>query len=323
VEKLRFVPIYDPYTQKVRTLDAVAQEVAGWHSDYLKGSAFAADPTAACALTAMLDRKFLWNEKILRTKSGEWVSVKEALAGATQRAVGERLESLHGRALAAFQEGKADECAVRLAQFADILNEENRMGLDSAAPVEPANVVPVLMTVPDKEPAPLITQLEANPAELLRDGVALGRVGKTYLARETYQKIVDQYPHSGFADDALYKLAQDDYANLNYDAAVNRLNLLLERYYRSDLCDDALFMLGNCYVAKVVPSDEQRMAAVRNYKEILRQYEDGSKNWKAEVIQLVVDKEKAVQCYRLLLASFADSPYAGREKKDLVELEGN
>ena len=73
----------------------------------------------------------------------------------------------------------------------------------------------------------------------------------------------------------------------------------------------------------MIPNDAQRIAAVRNYKRILREYEDGSKNWKAEVIQLVANKSKAIQCYRLLLKSFPDSSYADRAKKKLVELEGN
>ncbi|MHC4120883.1 MAG: outer membrane protein assembly factor BamD [Planctomycetota bacterium] len=317
-EKLRFLPMYDPYTEKVRTLESLGRDLASRNSDYLRGSAFAADPVASCTLAAMLDVKFLWNEKILRTESGEWVSVREAIEGAANKAVGIQLNSLHVQAQKAMAAGKPDQCARLLGEFSEIVETENARVARASQTNTTAENPPATAS---RRPRSVIAELEADPAGLLRRAADFKRVGKGYRANQNYRSIVESYPHSGFADDALLNLAEDDYANLRYDECISKLNTLLERYYRSDDCDNALSLLGDCYLARVVPTDARRMAAIRNYKQILAKYEDGSRNWKAEVIELVFNKQKAIECYGLLLDAFPDSPYAARAKKKLTELE--
>ena len=322
-EKLRFVPVYDPYTRNIRTLDAIAQDAASNRSGYLEGSAFADDPAAACALTIMLDTNFLWNSKILRTESGEWISAKEALADSAHKAVGQELISLQEQAQKAMIAGDSDQSARLLSQFSNVTMESNRKATGVTSGENPSNVMKALSNNSAKQPAPIVAQLEGEPAELLRNAKALQHVGKSYRATQNYQRLLDQYPHSGFADDALLRLAEDDYTNLKYDECINKLHTLLERYYRSDYCDNALYILGNCYLAKVNPTDDQRIAAVRNYRQILSEYEVDSTNWKAEVVWLVVNKEKATQCYRLLVQSFPDSPYTSEATMKLAKLEDN
>ena len=326
-EKMRFLPVYDPYEGKLRTLDGAARDFVDSHGGTFEGSAFAADPVGTTTLTLMLDRKALWNKRILRTKNGDWTSVREAIEmGGSMGEIGTRMSDLHRGALAAFQAGHKGKSMSMLGQFADLAQSSNHRSLGDQASQpgskSASGVFDALSAAQDASKAS--APLESKPIDLLRKAENHRRLGKTHRALQSLRALVEGYPHSGFADDALYGLARADFDSLNVGRCTDQLNVLLERYPTSARCDDALYLLGNCYESLVMPTtDKQREAAVRNYKEILRKYEDESVDWEAEIIELVLYKRQAVDCYTLLLEAFGDSAYRERAKHKLIELEGN
>jgi hypothetical protein len=65
-----------------------------------------------------------------------------------------------------------------------------------------------------------------------------------------YQKILKDHPTSTFADDALLRLAQCDFARGLYIAADKKVRQLPKQYPDSPLCDDAHYMRIQCLKAR-------------------------------------------------------------------------
>lgn len=74
-----------------------------------------------------------------------------------------------------------------------------------------------------------LARLESNPDE----------------SRKYFQLIVDKYPLSDAADDALLGLAQYQYAKGNYTEAAEHYDQLIKEYPQSDLCAEASYWRAN------------------------------------------------------------------------------
>ncbi len=65
-----------------------------------------------------------------------------------------------------------------------------------------------------------------------------------------YKRIVEEFPTSAFADDALLRLAEYDFALGLYHSSAQRYLQLAQRYPASPLCDDAHYMRIQCLLAR-------------------------------------------------------------------------
>lgn len=65
-----------------------------------------------------------------------------------------------------------------------------------------------------------------------------------------YKRIVEDFPTSAFADDALLRMAEYDFALGLYHSSSQRYLQLAQRYPASPLCDDAYYMRIQCLLAR-------------------------------------------------------------------------
>ena len=72
-------------------------------------------------------------------------------------------------------------------------------------------------------------------------------------AVDLYRKIYENHPQNRFADDALLRLGQYDFAQGLYVGAVKKFSTLIRKYPDSQLCDDALYMKVQCFQAQSLP----------------------------------------------------------------------
>lgn len=69
-------------------------------------------------------------------------------------------------------------------------------------------------------------------------------------AFQCFQRVMEKYKDSIYADDALYRIAQYFYAQGKFDLAQKYFSLLTRRYSYSPLKDDAQYLLCQCMIAK-------------------------------------------------------------------------
>jgi len=207
--------------------------------------------------------------------------------------------------------------------FAQAAADHNREVAKLQGCVDGADLTRRLADEAKGNPEQLIELLEGPPRRLVRDGDRLLQQGKAKDAVHQYRRVVTEYPHSGFADDALLRLAENALELGELQMAVLHLETLMERYSASSRMDKALWLLGNCHMLELVSStDAKREEALRNHKRILREYKDGAHDWKADVIALVVAREKARLVFALLVEAHPSSHFRESAKKRLVLLRG-
>jgi len=69
-------------------------------------------------------------------------------------------------------------------------------------------------------------------------------------AFQYFQRVVEKYQDSVYADDSLYRIAQYFYAQGKFNLAQKYFSLLTRRYSYSPLKDDAQYLLCQCMIAK-------------------------------------------------------------------------
>jgi len=72
-------------------------------------------------------------------------------------------------------------------------------------------------------------------------------------AVDIYRRLYENHPQNRFADDALLRLGQYDFAQGLYVGAVKKFSTLIRKYPDSPLCDDALYMKVQCFQAQSLP----------------------------------------------------------------------
>lgn len=93
--------------------------------------------------------------------------------------------------------------------------------------------------------------------------------GDAEAAFEYYKKVVESKQESRFADTALFKMAQYQYARERYRAARGYLRLLQRRFPASKWFDDSRYLLGQCYLADARP-DSARLVWTSFVRELPR-----------------------------------------------------
>lgn len=93
----------------------------------------------------------------------------------------------------------------------------------------------------------LVRQFPNDPTVLFLQGAT-----ETEGARAApyYKRVAEEFPSSAFADDALFRLAQYDFALGLYHSAAQRCLQLARQHPDSPLCDDAHYVRALCLLAR-------------------------------------------------------------------------
>lgn len=112
----------------------------------------------------------------------------------------------------------------------------------------------------------LVRRFPDNPTVIFLQGVVEsdGARAVTY-----YKRVVEEFPSSAFADEALLRLIQYDLAQGLYHSAAQRCLRLTTQYSNSPLCDDAHYLRIQCLFAR-----GDRDSAAYSAEWFLRRYPD-------------------------------------------------
>lgn len=102
---------------------------------------------------------------------------------------------------------------------------------------------------------------------LLQKGICLGLTNKDIEKIRTMQTLVDGYPQSQYADDALFEMAQSYVKLQNTERAVEKLGLLINDYSLSPYAPAAYVQTGLLYY-----NMDNNATALRFYKQAVSQY---------------------------------------------------
>jgi len=348
-EGARLIPLYDPRTGKVHTLDHVAKHMAQNldRDGYFDGSTLKKDPVGSTVGLIMCDPFFLVSARVMRQENGEWVSVQDLAFQEATRGAGLKMTKQHRAAIGAFQDGNYAAFHEHMRSFTKSVNHFNadsfaKSGHRKASAMlrsekpghmeEFARLIQVAQAEHAKKrkqvlakgepPSPydLERQLEKKPIELLRQAKAAKKAGKRTIARKALEKIAEKFPHSGYTDDALLDVALADYEDYDFEEAAKALETFVDRYYKSDLLPKVLYYLARCYDEHIDHPDVRKRWAIANYKKILAKYNSENRDWKAEVVQLAARRHKAIEVYRLLVDNFPNTHWGRKARTRLQQI---
>jgi TolA-binding protein len=126
---------------------------------------------------------------------------------------------------------------------------------------------PGTATPPAATPAPARPAAAPGPAQLLQLGQDQQRRGSVSSARGAYAELLDKYPASDLADEAMYGIAETCADEGNGDPADSVYALVVERFPRSDMAPNALYKRASAF--RSVGRTDQAQAL---YRQIVDQY---------------------------------------------------
>ncbi len=106
-----------------------------------------------------------------------------------------------------------------------------------------------------------------NDYSLLQKGIGEGLVGKDVQKIQTLQTLVNSYPASNYADDALYEIAQSYLKIQNAERAIENLKLIISKYPQSIYTPVSYVQLGLLYYNR-----DNNDQAIKYYKDAIRLY---------------------------------------------------
>jgi len=115
------------------------------------------------------------------------------------------------------------------------------------------------------------------------------------------------------APDQLYKTAYSDYMQGNYDLAIQGFQEYQKRFPKTDLSDNAIFWIGECYAAK-----KELSKAIDAYSEILESYGDSDKAAAAQLKKGLLYMESGDQSQGVINLQYVVYEHPGSPEADLA-----
>lgn len=123
----------------------------------------------------------------------------------------------------------------------------------------------------EKEIDPVVREdtrgLTDHAGILLEKARAMAAAGDFDRALELYEELVDDYPDSYLAPEALFWIGSRMEETGNYADAINRYEDLVDEYPDSDFSPEALFRIGNC-----LEEEDELLEAFQTYQILLNDY---------------------------------------------------
>jgi TolA-binding protein len=147
------------------------------------------------------------------------------------------------------------------------------------------------------------------------------KLGDRDKGAEIYQKLVRDYPQSGFTSDALFKLAEYFYNLSDYKAAIDFYQEIIDLSQDSDLAASSLYWMAWSYV-----NVNDMANGIQNFEKYVQVYPKGDyasdSLWRiASIYYDLGNFEKAKTYYNKLLSSYPNSPDAQRAKIQLSDIQ--
>ncbi len=165
--------------------------------------------------------------------------------------IGERIADVEkrlGEAISQLQGGSADR-GLEVDKLSQELRElrgelaEIKHKLDNAGPLGP------VVTGATDAAAPGAPPLPEDEAGLYRFGWERKRDGNCDDAIRAFTQFATKYPGSKQADNALFLLAECQFAKADYTGSIRALQAILKSYAQGDKVDDALILMHDDFVA--------------------------------------------------------------------------
>ena len=114
-------------------------------------------------------------------------------------------------------------------------------------------------TVQKEKPQPVV---QVSDKDLYKQAFNAMEAGDLETAKSIFEKLVEQYPDSSLADNALYWIGEIYYSHNDYETAVNYFNQVIEKYPGANKVPAAMLKLALCY---------KGMGEIDKAKEILQE----------------------------------------------------
>ncbi len=141
----------------------------------------------------------------------------------------------------------------------------------------------------------------------------LEELNRQLPAQAKYKEVIEKYPESELADDALYGMGETFYRMEQYNFAMRKFWDLLRSYPRSELAPHTRFMIGASRF-----NQKNYSKAIENCRIFFRRYPRSRlvtsiRYLMAESLKGLGRNEEAIENYRVIIASFTSSGAAEME----------
>jgi len=141
----------------------------------------------------------------------------------------------------------------------------------------------------------------------------LEELNRELPAQAKYKEVIEKYPKSELADDALYGMGETFYRMEQYDFAMRKFWDLLRSYPRSEFAPHTRFMIGASRF-----NQKNYSKAIENCQIFFRRYPRSRlvtsiRYLMAESLKSLGENEEAIENYRVIIASFTSAGAAEME----------
>ena len=151
-----------------------------------------------------------------------------------------------------------------------------------------------------------VKQLEEMPAEdLAKKGLEQYRVGKYFLAAETFSTLKNRFPFSRFSLLAELKSADSQYYMGEYDKALELYKSFEENHPTNEAVPYVIFQIGRCQYNSLDTIDRETTGAsesIKTFQRLLRTYPKTPYTQEAEA--LIIKSTNFLAAHELYVAEY-------------------
>lgn len=128
-------------------------------------------------------------------------------------------------------------------------------------------------------------QVAVEPADKLSSADQLAEKGDCRRAVLEYEELLAEFPPPEIAERARFNRTRCRVELEDYDLAINELEDFVDTYPQGDLVDDAMYLIGLCYLRQSPRAERDQQNTVKAARELefmLREYPDSNVREEAE-----------------------------------------
>lgn len=133
-----------------------------------------------------------------------------------------------------------------------------------------------------------VSKVEVAPEDRAARAHELAAKGKCREAVIEYEELLSQFPPPDVAERARFNRSKCRVELEDYDLAITEFEDFIDSYPKSDLVDDAMYMIAVCYLAQSPRAERDQQNTIKALDELdflLREYPESNVREEAEVIR--------------------------------------